>query len=330
MTLLQTTLSQLRALKEVSDPVRIAERAAVPGRPISPDHKRDVVLGAGVGLIFGLIAAFVLDSLDRRFRSAHEIEEQLGMPVLGRVSAAAFAHPGLAGNGYAMEEGEFEAFRVLRMNLSYLAQEVPLRSVLVTSSLPEEGKSTVSVSLASAVALTGQRVLLVECDLRRPSFTHRLGIARQPGLTDYLLGTATPQDILQTVDLSAPRSLNGAGATAAPGPAATLVCIAAGTPVSTAPELLVSDRFRDFLAKVAEVYDLIVLDASPLLAVSDPLELVPQVDGVLVCVRAQRTTHEQARASRAALDNLPARPMGAVLTGIRSGDPDAYDYYYGS
>src|SRR5581483_6469987 len=325
---LKLQLAQVRATEKVVNPVTIIERAQAPGAPTSPHHKEDVGIGVALGLVFGLIGAFLRDALDRRFRSAAEIQEQLGVPVLGRISETSFGFPGLARNGYTMDEADFEAFRVLRMNLSYLSEHGSLRSILVTSGLPEEGKSTVSMSLASAVALTGQRVLLVECDLRRPSFARRVGIRPQPGLTDYLMGKASPQEILQTVQVTPPTSANGRAPGGEQG-GATLVCIAAGSHVSTAPELLLSDRFNDLLEKTSKVYDLVILDGSPLLAVSDPLEVVPQVDGVLVCIRAQQTTHEQARASRAALGHLPRRPTGAVLTGIRRGDPDAYDYYYG-
>jgi Mrp family chromosome partitioning ATPase len=175
--------------------------------------------------------------------------------------------------------------------------------------------------------LAGKRTLLVECDLRRPSFEHRLGIRGHPGLTDYLLGTAGPQEILQTVELAEPARINGTAGAVTGATAGTLVCIAGGTRVASGAELLVGDRFRDFLEKVSKAYDLVVLDGSPLLAVVDPLQILPHVDAVIICARAEHTTHEQARAARAALSALPDRPMGTVLTGIRRSDPDAYDYY---
>jgi succinoglycan biosynthesis transport protein ExoP len=250
--------------------------------------------------------------------------------VLGRVSETALGFPGLARNGgYAMPDGDFEAFRALRMNLAVLGNGRPPRSVLVTSSMPQEGKSTVSMSLASAAAITGQRVLLVECDLRRPSFASRIGIRRDPGLTDYLVGKAGPKDILQTIDLVEPASVNGSGQTRTLSAAGTLVCIAAGSAVQNPAELLLTPRFEDFVDKVSNAYDLVVLDTSPLLAVVDPLQIMRIVDGVIVCVRVQQSTRDEARAARVALSHLPERPMGAVATGIKRGGPDAYDYYYG-
>jgi capsular exopolysaccharide synthesis family protein len=323
-------LGQINILAEVAEPVRITSRAEVPSAPVSPHPARDAGTGLVLGLVLGLLAAFIRDGLDRRLHNAHEVHQEIDLPVVGRISDTAFAYAGLARNGNPpMSETDFEAFRVLRMNLGFLAQGRAPRSVLVTSGLPKEGKSTVSMALASAAALAGQRVLLVECDLRLPSFSRRLGIPREPGLTDYLLGTSTPQDILRTVELTEPMTVNGARAMRRPGPVGTLVCITAGAPASVPAELLGTERFSDFLEKVSKVYDLVVLDGSPLLAVADPLQVLPQVDAALLCVRVRQTTREEARAARHALAHVPERPIGAVVTGIRRGDPDAYDYYYG-
>jgi tyrosine-protein kinase len=325
---LEQELSRVEAVKQSAAPVDIVEAATPPTGTESPRPVRNTGIGLALGLILGLLAAFGRDALDRRVRSSQEVHEELGLPVLGRVSHTALGHPGLARNGQAaMSDADFEAFRVLRMNLAYLAKGEPVRSVLVTSGLPEEGKSTVSAALASAAVLAGQRTLLVECDLRRPCFAQRLGIQPQPGLTDYLLGNANPQEILQTVELTDPVRENGAAAAPGRDSAGTLVCIAGGSLVSNPAELLISERFKDFLEKVSKAYDLVVLDASPMLAVADPLEILPRVDAAIMCVRAQQTTREQARAARVALSTLPKRPMGAVLTGMRRGDPDAYDYY---
>ena len=329
---LSQNLANVRSLEDVANPVQIAQRAETPSSPTSPNHVRAGILGLSVGLVLALLIAFVRDSLDRRVHNAQEVHDELDVPVLGRVGAMAFSHAGLVQNGHPpLHESDFEPFRVLRMNLASLNRDGhPPRSVLVTSPAAMEGKSTVSVSLASAVALAGQRVLLLECDLRRPSLATRLNISPVPGLTNFLSGAASPREILQVLDISEPRRYDGAGE-AAPsknGFAGSLVCITAGSPVPNAPELLTTDRFRDMLEKLTRAYDLVILDGSPLLAVSDPLEIAPLVDGVLVCVRAQQTTREQVRSAKSALDHLPERPTGAVLTGLRPGD-ESYGYYYG-
>jgi capsular exopolysaccharide synthesis family protein len=328
VAVLQQDLSRVEALRQAATPVQVVQPATPPDQTASPRPIRDAGIGFLVGLVLGLLAAFGRDALDRRLRSSQEVHEELGLPVLGRVSNSALGYAGLARNGLPpMSDADFEAFRVLRMNLAYLGKGEPVRSVLVTSGLAEEGKSTVSAALASAAVLAGQRTLLVECDLRRPCFARRFGIQPQPGLTDYLLGNAGPQEILQTVELAEPVVVNGAAGGEQARLAGMLVCIVGGSRVNNPAELLIGERFTDFLEKVTTAYDLVVLDASPLLAVVDPLEILPRVDAGIVCVRAQKTTREQARAARAALSALPERPMGAVVTGMRRGDPDAYDYY---
>lgn len=322
-------LANVRSLSDVAAPVEIAQRAVVPGSPASPNPVRDGILGLVVGAVLGLIVAFIRDSLDHRLHSAQDVHDELNLPVLGRIGAAAFSYPGLVQNGSdPILENEFEPFRVLRMNLGVLSQgERPPRSVLVTSPLASEGKSTVSVSLASAAALAGQSVLLLECDLRKPSLARRLGLKQKPGLTDFLAGSVHPSEMLQIAKLTEPRRLDGSVGKSTEG-AGSMVCITAGGSVSNAPELLRSDRFKDMLGKLTRAYDLVILDGSPLLAVADPLEIIPLVDGVLVCVRAQQTTREHVRATKSALGHLPERPTGAVLTGLRPGD-ESYGYYYG-
>jgi receptor protein-tyrosine kinase len=326
---LQDRLSRIRTLRQIAQPVEIAASAVVPSSPVSPRPARDLILGLLLGLTLGLMAAFLRDALDRRLHVARDAQQELGMPVLGRVGEGALGAAGLVMNGnMPLGEAEFEAFRILRTNLRVLGTGADLGTVLVTSGLPEEGKSSVSMSLASACRIAGQDVLLIECDLRRPSFARRLAIQPGPGLTDYLLGQASPQDILQIVGLVEPGSWSSADGGQTPS-AGSLVCISAGSAVPRAAELLVSERFRSFLSKVRKAYDLVIIDGSPLLSVVDPLEIVAQVDAVLVCARAGQTTRDEARAARAALAHMPERPMGAVLTGLRRSGADAYGYYYG-
>ncbi|MGH2923409.1 MAG: Wzz/FepE/Etk N-terminal domain-containing protein [Solirubrobacterales bacterium] len=333
-SLTQQQIAQLRTLREIAEPVQITTRAEVPDSPSSPDTLRTTALGFVVGLALGLIVAFLRDSLDRRLRQSDDVQSELHLPVVGRVPEEALGDPGFAANGNVdldKIEPHLEAFRMLRTNLEFLQADSPIRTVLITSGLPEEGKSTVAMALAGAAAVAGKQVLLVECDLRRPSFAERLGIKREPGLTDYLVGRARPADILQVVDLMSPTSPNGANGGRKPDKieAAKMVCIAAGSQAPLPAELLGSERFEHFLEKVSKVYDFVILDSSPILPVVDSLELVPQVDGMLVCVRLSRTTREEARAAHESLSRLPGCPTGVVVTGVRPGE-DSYGYYYGA
>lgn len=329
---LVTQLSRVQTLARIAEPVKITSSAVPAGAPVSPKPVRNTVLGLFAGLIVGLVAAFVRDSLDRRFRTAHEVHEELGMPVLARIPDSAMGYPGLASapdRKKKVSDAEFEPFRVLRTNLAYLSSEGRVRSILVTSGLPEEGKSTVSMALASAAAVAGQQVLLVECDFRRPVFSRRLGIEGEPGLADYLREEAGPAEIVSTVELHPPSSANGSRPEVNNIDAPLLACIPAGRDSGGAVELLDSDRFQGFLGVVSTAYDLVVIDSSPLLAVVDPLRVLPHVDALLLCVRVMRSNRDEAHAVRSALKNLPKRPTGAVVTGLGRGGPDAYEYYDG-
>jgi len=331
ITVLESQLSRVQTVRAVAEPVEVLTRATVPSDPVAPDTTRNGIFGAAFGLLLALMLAFLRESLDRRLNSVQDVHQELDLPVLGRVTDVALGYPGLVRNdGLRMLESDFEAFRVLRMNIAALPAEPGIRTLLVTSAMPEEGKSTVSLSLASAAAATGQRVLLAECDLRRPVFARRLGLQRTPGLSDYLLGKAEPQEVLQVAELVEPLRVNGGKkSTDQDASAGSLVCITAGSEVTQPAELLMGPRFDSFLDKVSRAYDLVILDSSPLLAVVDPLELVSRVDSVILCVRVHSTTREQLRAAQAALRHLPERPTGAVVTGIRRSDGEVYEYYSG-
>jgi receptor protein-tyrosine kinase len=314
-------------LAKIADPVVIRRRAGVPGSPIRPKPVRTTLLGLLIGLTLGLVAAFVRDSLDRRFKSSREITEELHLPLLGYVPEEVLGHSLSSVNGRkTLTEQQLEGFRILRTNIEFLDVDHPPKLILVTSSLPEEGKSTVSSALGAAYAATGKRTLVVECDLRRPTLADRLGIRETPGLSDYLVGHATPPEVIQTIALGN-QVANGnqpAGAAAS----VPLVAIAAGSPAPQPAELLRSKRCKDFFAQVKEVYDVVIVDTCPLLSVVDTLELLPIADAVVVCVRASQTTRDQARAAKAALSHFPDRPTGVVVTGVRARDEAGYAGYY--
>jgi capsular exopolysaccharide synthesis family protein len=188
--------------------------------------------------------------------------------------------------------------------------------VAVTSALAEEGKSTVAAWYAYANAIAGRRTLLVDCDFRRPVLADRFGLSRAPGLSEFMAGEAEPQKVLRLVPV------HGRGANH------MLAVIPAGGSTYQPSEMIASSKFRDFVEEVKSAYDLVVFDSAPLLPVSDALELIPQVDGVLFCVRLGQTTRDQARAGHQAILHLPRKPIGLVLTGVRPRSSDDYYQYY--
>ncbi len=335
----KAAIERLQSLSTFARAADLVDPASVPATPVSPNPPRSAILGLLGGLLAGLLLAFFRDSLDRRLRSAHEIQAYYDFPILGYVRNEAMgrtAHMtnGANGDHAGTEQIDLEGFRIMRRNLDFVKPGAPLRSILVTSAFPSEGKTTVSSSLAFSMAVGGKRTLLVECDFRRPVLATRLGIEPTPGLSDYLAGLAEPRDVLRTVEFTDPPMLNGSGPNGkAPGGAQyAVVCIPAGTSTPHAAELLGSERLKTFLDQVSRSYEVVIIDSSPLLPVADTLELLPQVDGVIICARELQTTREQALATRETLDHLPERPTALVVTGTKPHEDDyegyAYSYAY--
>lgn len=323
VVILKERLNRLQTLRRISSPTEIVATAGVPGRAVSPRPARNTMLGLIAGLFLGIVAAFARDSLDTRLKSPREIEDQFGLARAGQFTDSALGRslPGTNGRR-RLDPIDLEAARIMRTNLESLRGDGPPRSLVVTSPLPSEGKTTVAVSLAWASAVAGKRTLLVECDLRQPAFAERLGLRSAPGLTEVMLDRAGPQDVLQGIETG---TSTGNGERA--GGHTRLACIAAGTPVSNPAEILASPRFAEFLEQVTSVYDLIVLDTSPLLSVVDTRELLPLVDGVVICARSYQTTRDQARATRKALDHASTGPAALVVTGVKLEDDDYSAYY---
>jgi Mrp family chromosome partitioning ATPase/capsular polysaccharide biosynthesis protein len=336
-------IATVQVLAKSADPVQIVQTASLPVTPSGPRTVRNTIVGLLFGITLGLIAAFLRDAVDRRLRAPAEIGAQLGWSVLAHVREDAFKAPAFlsAGGQLSGDERDREAFRMLRENIRFLQIDDPPRSLAVTSALPEEGKSTVAVSLACASAAAGVPTLLVECDLRRPSLADRYGLEKGPGLADFLLGTATPDAVLQMIDLPAVASgsSNGALDSAADSldesePEVSLrrlVCITAGRAVPETAELLRSVRFKHFLMEVSSAYELVILDCGPLLSVADTTIVLAEAQAALICVRSGKTTIDEATALREAVARLPDRPIGVVVTGVRPGvlhDEGYYSYLY--
>lgn len=324
-------LARLTPLTKTNSTAQVVQPATVPGSPVSPNPTSNALIGAAIGLVLALLIAFVRDSFDRRLRTAKDIEECLRLPVVGHVRREIMGRIPYVANGNGAHSLDIEAARILRRNLEFLSLDRPPRSVLVTSGVPQEGKTTVAASLAFAMAAAGRRALLVECDLRRPVLASRLQFEPRPGLSDYLAGEATPEEILREIPLGAGSNDNGNGngnGRLLADQGGLLICIPAGSPTSAAAELLGSERFRQFLSQVMDAYDVVVIDTTPLLPVADALEILPQVDAVIVCTREHETKRDEALAAKAALARFPERPTGVVITGVRPDRDDSGIYSY--
>jgi capsular exopolysaccharide synthesis family protein len=278
---------------------------ALPGR-VSPRPTRNVAIAIVLGLVLGLVAAFLREHFDRALRTREDAEGAFGLPVIGQIP---FTVKGKEERGIAWSgRGEAaEAFRALRANLQYLSVQRPLRTILVTSATSEQGKTTVTANLAITIARSGASVVVVDADLRRPRLESALGQqAGAPGLTNVLVGASTQQQVLQDVQLQD----DGAG------DLGRLSFIGSGPLPPNPSELLGSAQMTAFLDRLAAEYDYVLVDSPPVLLVADALELARDVDGVVLVVRRDKASRDEGSELRTMVDRLGIHLVGTVLTDV--------------
>jgi len=281
--LLNSTEQFRRDIARTSENISVFHPAAMPTSPSSPQPLRDIALATVVGGMIGVGIAFLLDYLDDTVHTPAELQHTLGVNVLGAIPTVddedtcawlAAAQP---------LSPAAEALRDLRTSLQYASLDAPLRTLLATSTAPDEGKSFIAANLATTFALTGKRVLLLEGDLRRPKVHHAWHTDRAPGLTDALkafsetAGDDGPGSATPLIAYTQPTHIEG------------LYLLTAGTRISTPAELLTSQTFRRMLDALLTVFDMIILDTPPILTVTDAAVLAGYVDGVLVVTASGQT-----------------------------------------
>ncbi|TXH32574.1 MAG: polysaccharide biosynthesis tyrosine autokinase, partial [Actinobacteria bacterium] len=289
----------------------VIKPAEVPTAAISPRTQLNVLLGALLGLLVGVGIAVLRFTLDTSVKSSEELEQSADSTTLGVVTF----DPDAKTNPLVTLRGtpRAEAFRSIRTNLQYVDVDNPPRTVVITSSLPSEGKSTTACNLAIAVAQAGSKVLLLEADLRRPKVAEYLGVDGSRGLTDVLIAQAT----LDNTIIHWQRGL--------------LDFLPAGAIPPNPSELLASHQMADLLAELAKRYDLVILDAPPLLPVTDAAILSTAADGAILVARHGTIKREQVADSADALRQVNARIFGTVLNFVpmRKRRKYGYGYEYG-
>jgi receptor protein-tyrosine kinase len=299
----------------------LVQTAKPPTSPSSPKPVRDGILGAMMGLILGVSLAFLLDRIDRRITDPQELEQTYGIPVLGAVpESKALREAASTTDGELTLVSEGEAFRKLRARLRYFNVDRDIRSIVVTSAAPGEGKTVVASHLALAAAIGGQtKVLLLEADLRKPSLVSRFELAPLPGLAELLTHDIMISDVVQRIPVAS--GLNGAS---------TLDVIVAGAIPPNPGELLESRKLGDLVDQLTGMYDLVVIDTPPVSVVADAMPLVALVSGVVVVSWMGRTTRDAAIHLRRELDALSAPTLGVVVNRVKAGTDGYYGYpYYG-
>lgn len=274
----------------------VVQRAVPETSPVAPQTKRNVVLGLVGGLLIGIALIFLLDQLDTRIKDEEDVEEAYGMPVLARIPQIPGRSP--AASGTELPVPMAESFRMLHANLRYFNFHRKVESLVVVSTAPQEGKSTVSWGLALTEARTGKSALLIEADLRHPKLDERLPHPPHSGLSLVLAGVHSFESAIETVNV---------------GNNELHVLPAGPTPPNPAA-LLESGTMAQVLAEARERYDVVVVDTPPIV-VADAIPLISQVGGVVVVARLKTTKFDAAKDLRELLTRTHAPTLGVVVNG---------------
>jgi polysaccharide biosynthesis transport protein len=322
---------QLRTLLALERSNAVVARPADGAGQVQPRPVRYGVLGLGLGVLLGIALAFIWDAVDTRVRSTDELAQRLGLPLLARLPEPP-RQLQRSDKLVMLEEpasAAAEAFRVMRTNLDFVNLGHKARSIMVTSALEREGKSTTVANLAVAAARARRKVALVDLDLRRPYLERFFDLEGRPGLTDVVLGHTALEDALARVAISAPDSdrkmsvaRNGHGSVEG-----LLDVLPSGPIPPDAGEFVALEAVSDLIARLCETHDLVLIDTPPLLHVGDALTLAATVDGMVVLTRLPTVRRPVVRELKRVLDTSSGTKLGFALAGAQL--QDGYGYGYG-
>lgn len=322
---------------EQSNTIRVIEPAQVPIVPTGPNRLRAIMIGLLLSLVAGIGLAFTLDYLDNTVKTVEDVARYAQLPALGIIPAlSASSSRKLSGRGrkalssasgnsanissrqdglVALENrsSAAEAYRVLRTSVLLSTAGSPPKTILVTSGQPGEGKTTTTVNTAISLAQLGASVLIIDCDLRKPSTHKVLGVDHSRGLSTYLSRNVELDSVIQKLQIP------------------NLSVMPCGPIPPNPAELISSERMKKMLETLMERYDHILIDSPPLINVTDPVILSTMVDGVMLVVHGGKSTRDVVRRARQELTSVGAKIFGVVLNNIdlrREGYDDYYYYRY--
>ncbi|MBV9933954.1 MAG: polysaccharide biosynthesis tyrosine autokinase, partial [Actinobacteria bacterium] len=303
--------SQLR-----SGGAQLVSPAKTPSSPVRPKPFQDAALGGLGGLVLGVGLAFLREYLDDSVKDKGDVERALGghVPTLGLVPAVATWRDADSPMVVSLSDpssSEAEAYRTLRTSVAFASLENSLKTILVTSGKPAEGKTTTVANLGVALARAGKRVVIASADLRQPRLHSFFGLNNDVGFTSVLLGEAQAPAAIQYISN-------------VPG----LAVLAAGAQPPNPSEMLAGQRTKDLLNALAQVADFVIVDGAPLLPVSDGVVMAGQVDGVILVASARHSTKRELARCKELLDQVDARIVGTVLNQVRG--ETGFGYGYGS
>jgi capsular exopolysaccharide synthesis family protein len=304
---LSDKLQRLRTLRAAQGSNAVViEPATAPASPVSPNPRRNAILAFVLALLMGVGLVILVDRMDRRLRDANEVEKLVGVPLLAVISNEAFP-------GGRPAKRTALAFQTLRDSLTYFNVDEQLTIIAVTSPLKGEGKTTVATNLAVSLARANNRVILVDADLRRPQVAKRMGVDEDhQGLSSVLLGAKLDDALHEVTPFGS-----------------HLRVLPAGPKPPNPSELIGSKRMSALLSELAEMADVVVIDTTPLLVVSDAFPLLEQVSGTVGIARLDQTPREAIQRMVEITRTAGGRVFGMVATGAKGGNLRDYDYGYG-
>jgi Mrp family chromosome partitioning ATPase/capsular polysaccharide biosynthesis protein len=333
---LQNRYDSLRILETMQNgDFTVIRQAAAPGAPYTPQTKRNVVLAVVLGFVLGLGLAFLLEYLDKRIKDEKTLERVSGLPVLASVPVVAGGWKGnkkgrRSAEAVGFERGGsslLEAFRTLRSTLQYFDVEDNLRTIVITSGLPQEGKTVTTVNLAISLALSGKRVVVLEADLRRPMMHEYLNLENKTGLSSILAGKSSVASALQLVLMDPFIPVSTRKEQGDPDPVVlrkNLYCVTSGPLPPNPAELLGSARMTHTIAELNQMADYLLIDTPPVLPVSDALTLARHADAVILAARLHSTTRGEMEEVRELITRAGVRVIGVVAEGAKT----KRGYYY--
>ena len=291
---------------------RVINKATVPSSPYKPNKKIMIVIGIFVGLLLGIAVSFLMEHFDNTFKSSREVESKINLPVIGMLPDIDEKDSGSSPAMQFVENTKSafsESIRTLRTGVLLSLPDVENKSILVTSTVPSEGKTTVAMNLAHSLSHLGETIL-VEADLRRPMVKKNMGMTKQAGLTTLLSGEASFAECI-TVE-------KGSG---------KLHTLASGMIPPNPLELLSSEKFDVLLSKLKSKYKFVVVDCAPVMAVSDALVLSQKVDGVLFVLKNDSTPSQLVEGAITRLRRSSAKIIGVAMNRLRTSKAKYGRYY---
>ncbi|MBI5870565.1 MAG: AAA family ATPase [Actinobacteria bacterium] len=288
-----------------------------------------------ISIIVGVGLIFLIERLDTKIRSTDEITRRIDKPIISTIPRINSGY----GSMVTLENPSgacSEAYRLLKTNLSYIEPDNDVKSIMITSPEPGEGKSTTIANLAITMARAGQRVIVMEADLRRPMLSHYLGLENSIGLTNAISGAFTLRETLQEIEaqdliirstIGDQSSGSGMGVNSLNG-VKPVYCVTSGPTPPNPGEMAASDRMAELIAEASDYADIVLVDAPPLGAVGDAASMATKVDGVLIVMKLAQTSRKSFGFIESFMETVPCNVLGLVVT--NAGSSSAYEgsYYY--